>query len=414
MDEGVLVACCKAMGRHLFEGSSQYRAVVNGCAFTAAEKVVLQLPEHLLISVLRESGHGLDCHLRRLQQQQLHSVAVHAAFPELAKEGSLVLQCSTVSYGAAAVALGVLTKLPAVTSLSLDDLTLLIDFSEPVSSDVLQFSFALDLALRSCPQHISLKFAAISRDHVGNLMYSMSCNTRIQSLQLSIPSLCQSSQLSLLNGLARLTTLQSLHLSASLEKEAFSEWDELPRPTFSVHVLSSLALLTFLQIDSKSEWCDDMSLEAAVDVSKLSQCLKGIGCLQHLHIPLMLHDDIEFDSLAAALVVQSTCLTHLTLTACGDDSEDEDNEEVRAICGRFYASVPAALASACTNLQHLDLWGEYYFVSDDQLQVHFSSFLLAYPHAVCYVSACEALPALVAISPFYPLHVRVFFMTCDL
>lgn len=367
-DEGALRACCNAIGVHLFESSSTNTAVISGSAFAGAQLVVEQLPEHLLLAVLRESPHGLDRHLRRLDKH-LHALAVHAACPEITNEGSLVLKCSNISFSSFSAALGVLTNLPAVQSLSLDDLSLLTDFCEQVTPEALQCSFALDLALRSCPKHIRLKFSAISQDHVMALMHSMRRSMHIQSLDLTFPQLDPYYESELFGAVARLTTLKSLDITSNYERERCKESIHL-REMCDLHQLSSLVLLQRLHIDIE---CFQLS----VDGDELTECLNGMRSLQHLHAPLLLQHSPDIDTLASALVLQTTCLTYLSLRSFWSfEHAPFLHDEGQPLFNGLYQSLPNALASACTNLQHLDLceWGADTAPDDDCLHVRFISF----------------------------------------
>lgn len=343
-DEAALRACRKALAQLVFEQSSNSPQSSG----TPAKQVLLQLPEHLQLSVLRESAHGLDCHLRSLDHQ-LQSVAVHAAYPELATEGSLVMKCTDISFASCATVLSELAKLPTVNSFTLHDVSLLTDFKEPVSSDMLKFSFALDAALRTCPHHISLSFTTIPQDHIALLIYSMRSNTHIQSLHLSFPALHPDHETRLYYSLAHLTTLQSLHLAdRALLQMATGEQ--------CLTALRSLSLLTSFRVEKPTK---NGCYHLFFDSQALAGCLAGMPYLQHIHIPIRYTSSMtlgDFGSVLRSL----TCLTCVRLAAFSEsgasDDVDADEESDADTPARniFFECLIPDIASI-SGLRHLDI-----------------------------------------------------------
>lgn len=177
-----------------------------------------QLSEGLAFRVLQASPSTLDECLPQLNSH-FRAVAVHAACPELAAEGSVVLKCDDLSLATCTAALHILSSLPAVNSLILRQVSTLVDFSEAVSRDALQFALALHQALQCNLVTLHVHFADITSSQVAVLLFSLARNTVVEGLHLSFPVLAVKDDEMLAGVLGQLTSLQHLHIDVRANRD---------------------------------------------------------------------------------------------------------------------------------------------------------------------------------------------------
>lgn len=268
-----------------------------------------ELPENLAISVIQASPASLDYQLESLPQD-LHHLALHAAYPGMLSEGSLSIDCVTISLCTATAALRLFPSVSAPKALQVRSF----HAKAVPGPKVDDFFLALDDAVRSGPSKVHIENFSMTAYSLERLLGSLVANTRLSSLKLStmyvhhlwnqpIPRVGPQAGRRPVNvpsviaaNISELANLKQLVLRNNAES------DGLAAERVLVHSMQLPTLLTLLNFDHFGP----------VDAEVLSSMLPPLGTLKELSLCFWADSDPIADRLASSLATM-TKLTSLTL-----------------------------------------------------------------------------------------------------
>jgi hypothetical protein len=257
------------------------------------------LSEDLAITVILASPCSLDQLLANLPCQ-VHTLAVHAAFPSISASSSLELDCVSCTTAAAVLALRTCAQEPVASDLKLKNFGLYRCGNQAEDA----MSSALALAVGSKPCSVHFNGVLISPEYLQTTLEALSQNQNLRKLEATYFRTFRSLRSGsgdivgihhiLADGLSRLTSLQSL----SLQDISFAH----KAHRFLPEALKMLTELTELKLDS----CIRSALV-------LSSFLSSLQKLQGLEISYTVSTEEEASAFASCISTL-TVLTGLTLS----------------------------------------------------------------------------------------------------
>lgn len=270
-----------------------------------------ELPATLAVSVLQASIMPLNVQLQSIPQD-LHRLAVQAAFPDITSKGSLSLDVSLVGTPAAITALSAFPSLLQASqqTAKLISISSTTRFQGPFAdkphnqADNLDpFITTLRSALESQPEVVDLSGLELSSDLTATVMDALASLSEIRELSIRVPAVEERS-MSLLSGLATFTWISSLCID-SLERISCFEGNPC------LEYIQHLTNLTKLVLRGHYE---------KIHGGHPATFLQSLPCLRELELPAF------FQNALAHAGGQMSYLTSLTLVQSSVEKKTETHD----------------------------------------------------------------------------------------